>query len=110
MVWLCIKWNDVKEILCGENGKMSSKRIIALMGMVTLCRLAIYTTHSDGKVDNNILAVLTVIVLTAAAIATFPQILELFSKIKGTPEKTTKETKETKEISIEDKTKNNGGA
>lgn len=83
MIFISIKWNDIKQIACSEDGRMSSKRIIALMGMGTLCRLAIYTTNPGDDVDNNILIVLTVIVLTASAIATFPQIMSLVGKIKG---------------------------
>lgn len=86
------RWSDVKTIFCeGGSGNMSSKRVIAIMGMATLCRLALYTTHETGGVDNNILAVLTVVVLTASAIATFPQILSGISTIKGIATKETKE-------------------
>ncbi len=83
VVFALYKWEDIKQIFSEKGGGMSSKRVIALMGMSTLCRLAAYTTHYDGDVDNNILIVLTVIVLTSAAIATFPQILDLFGKLKG---------------------------
>ncbi len=92
MVFIIWKWKDIKEIFCEKGGEMSSKRVIALMGMITLCRLALYTTASDDDVDNNILAVLTIIVITACSIATFPQVMDLFAKIKsiGTKEEVTK--------------------
>lgn len=84
MVFIILKWKDVKEIFCGEDGRMSSKRVIAIMGMSTLCRLSIFVTTVEKGVNNNILAVLTTIVLTASAIATFPQILQAIAFIKNT--------------------------
>lgn len=105
--FLTWKWSDIKEIFCSEDGRMSSKRIIALMGMATLCRLSVYTTNAGDDVDNNILAVLTTIVLTASAIATFPQIMSLVGKIKGiaTKEEKTVNLNKSAEITIADKTK-----
>lgn len=105
-ILLFIKWKDVKEIFCEKGGGMSSKRVIAIMGMITLCRLAIVTQASDkdGAVDNNILLALTFIILLAAAIATAPQILDLFGKIKGVG---TKSLIETKDTTVIDKTETN---
>ncbi len=106
VVFITWKWQDVKQIFCGEDGKMSSKRIISLMAMATLCRLAMFTTNAGDDVDNNILAVLTVIVLTASAIATFPQIMGLVGKIKGVPtkEEKTLNLNKSNELTLSDKT------
>ena len=82
VVFIVLKWTDIKEIFSEDSGRMSSKRVIALMGMVTLCRLAIYTTKSTDDIDNNVLAVLTIVILTASAIATLPQILKMITKLK----------------------------
>lgn len=83
VAFICWRWQDIKQILCGEDGKMSSKRVISIMCASTLCRLAVYTTNEKDGIDNNVLAVFTIIILTASAIATFPQVMDLFGKIKG---------------------------
>ena len=83
IVFIVVKWQDIRTVFCEPGGGMSSKRVIALMGMATLCRLSIFVTTEKDGIDNNILAVLTVIVLTASAIATFPQVMELVGKIKN---------------------------
>lgn len=97
VIFFFVKWQTIKEIFCEKGASMSSKRVIAIMGMATLCRLAMYTTKEDGKIDSNVLLSLTVIILTAAAIATFPQIMEVAKNIKGFGSSlSTKETTETK--------------
>lgn len=83
MIFIGWKWNDIKTIFCeGSTGAMSSKRVIAIMGMYTLCKLAILVTHPDKPIDPYILLTFSVITLLAAAIATMPQLLDGFSKIK----------------------------
>lgn len=83
IVFAYVKWDDIKQILSEKGGGLSSKRVIAIMGMSTLCKLALYVTHPDKPVDGNILLVLTVIILLASTIATFPQVLDLLSKVKN---------------------------
>lgn len=79
----CVKWNDIKQVF-SEGGKgLSSKRVIAIMGMVTFCKLAIYVTENGKRADPTIVWALVIIVLTASAIATSPQILDGISRIKG---------------------------
>ncbi len=95
--FLFAKWKTIKEIFCErDGGTMSSKRVIVIMGMATLCRLASFTTKADGKIDSNILISLTIIILTGSAIASFPQVMELFKNIKNMGGSLTKETTESK--------------
>lgn len=98
VIFLFAKWKTIKEIFCErDGGQMSSKRVIVIMGMATLCRLATYTTKADGIIDRNILICFTIIILTGSAIASFPQVMELLKNLKnigGSLSK--KETTETK--------------
>jgi hypothetical protein len=94
VIFLYVKWHDIKQIFCEKDGGMSSKRVISIMGMFTLCRLAMYVTKADCAIDGNILLVLTIIILTASAIATFPQILDLVGKIKSIGSKPDKKESE----------------
>jgi hypothetical protein len=108
LLLLIIKWKDIKDIVVSmlsettSGGGISSKRCIAVSGMATLCYLCIYCGKHNQKVDANVLIALCVIVLTSAAIATFPQILDLFGSIKNIGKSdTTKTDKPDSNVSIQ---------
>jgi hypothetical protein len=72
--------------MLSEDGKIvSSKRVIAITGMYSFVHLFWYVTSTVGAkpLDPNILWAHVVIILSAAAIATMPQIMQLFATIKG---------------------------
>ena len=69
--------------MLSDDSKVSSKRVIAISGMATFIYLVIYVTKHDKHLDANIIIALVTIILTAAAIATMPQLVQLFSYIKG---------------------------
>lgn len=109
MIFIVWKWADIKDVFCeGNTGRMSSKRVIAIMGMYTLCKLAILVTHSSDKIDPLVLLTFSIIILLSAAIATAPQILEGLAKMKTiipgvAPSENQKFTKKTEEVVIENK-------
>lgn len=71
------------------SGGISSKRVITISSTATLLYLMVYTTHKQTTLDSTIMIVLVVLILTAAAIATLPQIMELVNGLKNFANKQT---------------------
>lgn len=60
--------------LLAEKGEISSKRCIAMSGMVTLIYITIYSQHTGGKIDHYVYGMLVTAVLGAAGITAYEKI------------------------------------
>jgi hypothetical protein len=76
----------VKSMLSERGGGISSKRCIAVGSTIMflyLCYFSVKYYPKDRYIDRNVLWGLIVVILTSAAIASIPQILQLLTWLRG---------------------------
>ena len=65
--------------ILSEKGELSSKRTIAITGMLTLIYLMVYTQHAGKAIDHHVFDGMIVVVLGAAGITAGEKIFNRFS-------------------------------